>query len=309
MNDVIRVTEDELLAVVERGDREELERYFLIEQPTPFDIELRLRPDVVVDGTEEEGPFASIVLGAANTLARRSRKRRYRKQLEERPDWLRVVSEGDSWFQHPLVTDTIDHLFSHVNLLSLGAAGDVLTRMFEQGEYRRAIEDEKPRVFMLSGGGNDMMGGQFGDYLRDAPQAGTNPGRFLNERFHLKLQNLLRIYEGIFAELDQRFSDLLVLCHGYDYVQPGEGKKGRWLGRPMEDHRIDDPSDKQALIRFIIDNFNDRLAGAAAPFSRVRYVDMRGVVGRDQWYDEIHPDAEGFQQVALRFYDAMLQET
>jgi lysophospholipase L1-like esterase len=297
----IRILEEELLAVVDRGDPKEVEQYFLVEQPTPFQLELRLRPDVDVE-MAEEGFLGSLGLATANALARRARERRYRRQRAAHPDWKRVVAEGDSWFQHPLVADTIDHISGHVAVRCLSAAGDVLTEMFRGAEYRAAIEEERPAVFMLSAGGNDLMGGQFGDYLKRAPQASNDPARFLNERFHAKLDNLLQIYAAIFRELQApNFGPLRVLCHGYDYVQPRAGAAGRWLGRPLEDKGIKDPADQHAVVARMIDLFNEGLRALAQGFPNVRYVDLRGVVQAGQWSDEIHPDSDGFQQVALRF--------
>lgn len=302
----IQVTEEQLVELLadENPKIEELEKYFLIDRSQPFSYDLELRPQVKVvdpEDTEAFGLVSDAGIGIANYLARRSRRKRYEKNLTDHPERKRIVSEGDSWFQHPLVKDTIDHLFNHYNVLSLGAAGDLLTSMFQRAEYRNAIGHENPDFFLISGGGNDMMGGQFGDYLKDAPQPGSDPGRFLNQRFHDKLENLLRVYDTMFRQLGNEFPSLPVVCHGYDYVRPGDGKDGKWLGRPLEDHGITDEAEKRAVVGHIIDLFNERLGNLATSHANVVHVDARNRVSADQWYDEIHPNDLGFQQVALEF--------
>jgi hypothetical protein len=66
-----------------------------------------------------------------------------------------------------------------------------------------------------------------------------------------------------------------------------------------------------------MDEFNDRLKKACAPFMNVTYLNVRDIVrfspdhGVDQWYDEIHPNNEGFQLVAMKFIqviDALIGE-
>ena len=53
-----------------------------------------------------------------------------------------IVSEGDSWFQYPLLLkDTIDHVMNRYAVMSLGAAGDLLNRMADKQEYVRAVQE------------------------------------------------------------------------------------------------------------------------------------------------------------------------
>jgi hypothetical protein len=45
------------------------------------------------------------------------------------------------------------------------------------------------------------------------------------------------------------------------------------------------------------------MLGLAAQYPNVVFVDVRDTVRDDYWADEIHPNTDGFQQVALKFID------
>jgi hypothetical protein len=101
--------------------------------------------------------------------------------------------------------------------------------------------------------------------------------------------------------MQHRQPEVIVFVHGYDFVIPGSGESGKWLGHPMEQKGITDPEDKRALIHTIIDSFNSQMSELANRHDNVVYIDLRDTVRDDYWYDEIHPNSPGFQQVALKF--------
>jgi len=311
----IQISETELRQLLgsEETAEEALQDYFVVDESSPFSTELRLKPDVeVIDKDVQvvdedivyEGRILDTVVHLANAWSVKGRHKRYRDILEADEDRLRLVSEGDSWFQHPRVKDTVDHLFNYFAIYSVGAAGDELSNMFRENEYLPALKNEKARGLLLSGGGNDLMGGRFGEYLDSYTPGvpGEEPRRFLNARFPEKVSQMMEIYRTIMAHVDSELPAVKVFVHGYDYVRPGRGKSGKWLGIPMEDKGIRDQHDKEALIKIVIDDFNEELAKVTADAQNAHFVDVRGTVGLDQWHDEIHPDEYGFQQVALKFF-------
>jgi len=297
----VQITELELRELLNDETRveETLAKYFEVDESQPFKGALRLRPEVEVISEDDMPQFAMIgstILWLANNWARRKRLKRYKKMLEEHPGRLRLVSEGDSWFQHPRIEDTIDHLSNHYAIYSLGAAGDELRNMFKENEYLPALEDQEARGILFSGGGNDIMGGRFGSFL-NSYTPGNDPKRFLNDTFFAELDQMMNIYRAIYTSLGQLLPDVKIFTHGYDYVIP---RNGKWLGKPMVEKGIDTPQDKIALSRVIIDEFGERMIALAAKFPNVEYVDTRRTVCK--WHDELHPDKNGFQQVALKFY-------
>ncbi|GAB2779132.1 hypothetical protein GCM10027275_23330 [Rhabdobacter roseus] len=71
-----------------------------------------------------------------------------------------VVAEGDSWFEHPFLQDIVDHINRNedIAVYSLASAADWLDNMLFQGEYIDMLSVIKPDVFLVSAGGNDLLG-------------------------------------------------------------------------------------------------------------------------------------------------------
>ncbi|ANE50619.1 caspase family protein [Flavisolibacter tropicus] len=265
---------------------------------------------------EEKGFIQDKILDLANWWARNRRNRHYAEMRRQFPEKVRIVSEGDSWFQHPLVVDVIDHISRLYPVYCVAAAGDTLrnymSARWKRGEYfLQALEREQPAFFLLSGGGNDILGSQFRSYLVDHPDqnepAGKNPRRFLKDSLFAELNSLMEIYRTMFNHIKTHYPKLYVLVHGYDYpIKLNDSNKG-WLGRYMIEKGISRPEDRKAIIRLIMDTFNEQLKATTATFDEnVFYIDVRNIVqyneadGVDQWYDEIHPNNEGFQLVAMK---------
>jgi hypothetical protein len=307
MSETLRIREKELRSLLDSKETaaEALSTYFDIDDSSPFAPVYTLKPEVEIISEDGRGfGVGELMVTIANTISRRDRARRYQTIIEEHPERIRLVAEGDSWFQHPLVEDTIDHLFNHFAVYCVSAGGDELSNMFKENEYLPAIKEQRAKGLLLSGGGNDLMGGRFGSYLNQYTP-GTDPRRFLNDEFFARLDDMAKIYQTIFEELRRQLPEVVVFIHGYDFVIPGSGEEGKWLGHPMELKGITDPEDKRALIRTIIDGFNGQMAELARQYDNVVYIDLRDTVRDDYWYDEIHPSSPGFQQVALKFIAAI----
>ncbi len=263
---------------------------------------VRVRPSALDPG-EEEG---AVLMSNLNALSRWRRQRRYRRKISRGWNGTRIVSEGDSWFQYPiLLDDVIDQLFDRYAILSFGAAGDLLDDMIRQDEVESAIVSESPHALVISGGGNDLLGGgRLKQYLKSF-SANRPAEDYLKRRFQAFVDGILTSYESLFSRLVQRFPNLHVFCHGYDYVIPNGGK---WLGKPMESGPgIRDRNLQRQILRVIIDRYNADLESLVSrrTFSRVHYVDCRNTVGAGSWHDELHPTDSGYGRVAERFQIAI----
>ncbi len=108
--------------------------------------------------------------GLAGFLNKRSNKRKFRKYSRKKnsefmdknlnPDNKTVMIEGDSWFEYPLfLKDVTDQLEKKPNMAiySMAAGGDWIANMISGLEYKTEYKKIKPDVFILSGGGNDML--------------------------------------------------------------------------------------------------------------------------------------------------------
>jgi lysophospholipase L1-like esterase len=249
---------------------------------------------------------AAVALSSLNGIARWRRQQRYRRKL---PSWtgLRVVSEGDSWFQYPfLLKDVIDWLSASHAIYGLDAAGDLLSDMVQQSELVTAVIQEKPDVVVLSGGGNDLLGGSRLSQAVLAFEEGRTAQDYLGAPFEANLQAALSDYERLFARLAEVAPDTPVLCHVYDYAIPA---RGRWLGRPLAELGIADPRLQREIVRAIVDRFHAALTRLAERFARVRVIDTRGAVGDARWHDELHPNDPGYAAVARLFAAEIAQVT
>ncbi|MDP5220457.1 trypsin-like peptidase domain-containing protein [Ruegeria sp. 2205SS24-7] len=279
---------------------EEIAQYLMedTDAPPAFSPRVSINPEMV----DDQGLEADVAMAAFNSWSRRRRQRKYRRKIAGGWTGLKIVSEGDSWFQYPfLLKDTIDHLFDDYAIFSLGAAGDLVSAMLAQDEMHDAIRAENPHVFLLSGGGNDLLGdGRLATAVHPFDPA-REAEDYPNQNFAARLNEVLGIMRQIFGSLTAEFPSLKILCHGYDYAIPDRGK---WLGRPMAQLGIEDSGLQAAIVRVMIDRFNAGLVDLSDEFpGRVHRVNCTNAVGADEWHDELHPDRDGFGKVADRYRD------
>jgi len=244
-----------------------------------------------------------------------------------------LIAEGDSWFDCPL-HDVLrmledDHGF---DVHSLAHRGDRVESMaYADGqleEFTRKLEKmirngEAPRAILLSGGGNDIAGTEFGLFLNHiaSPIAGVNE---LIARGVID-QRIKFAFITIIAEITRICEKVLgrrvpVITHGYDYPVPdGRGflggfwfLPGPWLRPGFLDKGFEDTKDNIRLMKGLIDRFNDMLGRVASldDFEHVNYIDLRGTLsaGADYkrfWANELHPSGRGFGLVADRFSAAI----
>ena len=104
--------------------------------------------------------------------------------------------------------------------------------------------------------------------------------------------------EKIVRAVGRAFPDAAVICHGYDYTVPNDGK---WLGQAHG--RRSASSNKvlqKAIAREMVDRLNTRLLNLANQSPRVAYVNVRGTVSDGRWHDELHPTDAGYRDVAKK---------
>lgn len=290
-------------AALEENEIAELERlgsYFLEGgQPRhPFEPDIRL---VGQDAdSQEEGDVA---MALANGWSRSYRLAVFRQRMRAGYSGPVIVSEGDSWFQYPvLLNDVIDGLMEPFAINSLGAAGDTLSNMLAMREYREAIAAQNADVFLLSASGNDVLGGGNLATLLHPFAPGMELDDLLRrDVVEVKLSRIESDYETVIRDALSVRPSLRIFFHGYD--RPLPRKNGKWLGGPMAALGI--PTAMQtAIAGHLIDLLNARLKRIETRYpGRAYHVDCRGRVGRSvaSWYDELHPRNPGFARVAALF--------
>ena len=298
-----RISEQELISKLWDPDvpMAEILPYF---EPDParskaFAPEFRMRPSLVERDISVE---SALGLNLLNRVARFKRQSDFRRDAKRRPADLRLVSDGDSWYLHPLITDTVDHLHKYYLVYSLDGAGDLLEDIADEKQVIENVDRVKARGALLSGGGNDLVGGgSLAKVIKPADASAAPDKHIDNAAFKKELDEVLGHYDTYVSEILAAHPNLQIYFHGYDHAIPVMG--GAWLGTPMEG--VVPPAKQAAVIAILIDRFNERLADfAKAKGAQVHHVDMRGIVA-GRWWDELHPNDEGYGSVADRFSEVI----
>jgi hypothetical protein len=240
-----------------------------------------------------------------------------------------LVAEGDSWFDYPLNdilrlledhhgydVESVAHKGDRVEDMAYGAGQlEEFTRRLEKLLRRNII----PKAVLLSGGGNDVAGTEFGILINHArsPVPGLNRqviSGVIDERIHFAY---ITILSAITRLCEQRLGRRIpVLVHGYDYAVPdGRGFLGGWWFLPgpwlepgFREKGYEEIKVRAEIVKKLIDRFNNMLKVIAgiSEFSHVRYIDLRSTLsaGKDykkDWANELHPTPAGFMRVTDRF--------
>jgi len=264
-----------------------------------------LKPELIVP-PGEKGFLDDAKLLVANEIESWRRDRQYQQVKDKR---TRIVAEGDSWFLYPFfVQEILDHLAILYAVKSLAAGGDTLEDIMKQDDYLATIKTEKPKFFLVSGGGNDILGKQFKDHLNNGANipAGSPAQDYLKDTIWKKIDQIHGWYVQMFNKIRLEFPELPVIIHGYDYPIPVDTtqtpNKTSWLGKYMIEKGIGGQDVREKIIKFLIDRFNEKMKTLADDNRKIYFIDLRNtVMNKSEWYDEIHPTSDGFRQIAIKF--------
>jgi hypothetical protein len=241
-----------------------------------------------------------------------------------------IAAVGDSWFDYPFhdVLKNLEDLHGY-DVESTARAGDPIEKMAyhlgQLDDLPRKLDKIKvlggvPRACLLSGGGDDIAGNEFGMLLNNAfsPISGWDKEiveGLLNDRIEMAYVTVLSCMDSLVRE---RFGKSLpVLVHGYDYPVPdgrgylgvfGHYLFGPWLEPGFREKNFTDVPLRIRMMRDVIDRFNGVVQSLTARFPFVRYVDVRNTLSTvlpddyKRWWDnELHPTEQGFEKVTEKF--------
>lgn len=239
----------------------------------------------------------------------------------ERPQ---LVAEGDSWFNYLPGTDLIDCLRSHhgYSIKNYGEAGDTLENMVYGTKYKtgsfqpieptifkvlRKIEQLKPKVFLFSGGGNDIAGDEFGSYLNHSDTA-------LPPLRHEYIDYMINVVfkkccEDLIEKVLAISPNTHIIMHGYAYTLPsGAGVSflglnfvGPWLRPALTSKRILNESDQIEAVEVVIDSYNEMLRFLDESTPSFHHVDLRSMIDtQNDWANELHLKNSVYARVADR---------
>lgn len=262
----------------------------------PFRSPVAFRGSVDTLTTHRE---ADMAINVFTGLSRAIRNGEFKRRIRQDPDQLRVVEEGDSWFQYPaLLDEVIDNVVQEFAVYSLSAPGDTAEEMALHSEHVAKIRKYKPDVFMLSMGGNDVLGeGRFVHLLNNHFDGATVDDLIHHAQVDAVLGQLMGHYRTMLTRAFEARPNMRIFLHGYANALPRED--GKWLGRALESKGISLKTGKEIVAR-LLDRLNNELAAIAAADPRIEFFDLRGLI-KDHygaWHDELHLKNKGYSDAA-----------
>lgn len=240
---------------------------------------------------------------------------------------LRIVAEGDSWFDYPLegrpfrAGDVIDRLrdlipFPILNLALRGDEARFMLGVEERVRLGTLLRDPARdfNVLLFSGGGNDIAGNAFRLWLRERDRAGGDPRRALNDAafgailsiVRTAYEDLLDLRDAVMGETPGR--TITVFLHEYDWATPsGRGVCGfgPWLKPSLDDRGWTDPDEAKEIVQEAMTRFALLLQDIASQYTDIVVVRTQGTLADNEWHNELHPNRVGFPKIAALFREAL----
>jgi V8-like Glu-specific endopeptidase len=238
-----------------------------------------------------------------------------------------LVAEGDSWFDYSLAgLDIIDCLkkFHGYKIYNVAQAGDTLDNMAWGSEYDRrwrqtrppleetlqAVQKYRPRVVLLSGGGNDIAGIELLAYLNHK-SSGLESIRQSYTKFAIN-EYFSKAFHKIIQSIWAVDNTIHIIVHGYGYPVPdgrgvinflGFSFLGPWLRPSLCAKGYFDRREQEHIIRELIDMFNEMLENLVLwdHQKRIHYINLRPIINRDDWENELHLRNSAYKRVSNEF--------
>lgn len=252
-----------------------------------------------------------------------------------KPSQLRILAEGDSWFEYPLrgliyrnaADGVIYRLQEHFGyrIANMAHHGDEVRQMLGLRQRQEIISrlsqrDVRFNALLFSGGGNDMVGDPFLLWLKESP-AGTPPEQLLDDAATDAVMGTIEAgFRDLISVRDRYSPDTVIFVHGYDFP-PITGQdvcgQGPWL-KPSLDYFYrsigvsnPDPHEEFKVVRRFLERFNEMLLRVQNDGHKNDFivVPTQGTLkaNNDNWQNEIHPSQDGFKQIAAKFDAAIRQ--
>jgi hypothetical protein len=130
---------------------------------------------------------------------------------------------------------------------------------------------------------------------------------YLNPYYYGTMKKVQSLYVQLINQVLSISPNTVLVTHGYDYVTPRHN--GPLIGVHMQARGLDPAYMDdlcRAIVHLMIDDFNARLQFIAAHHPTFRYVDLRGTVQENEWFDgEVHPNETAARQLAVKVANAL----
>jgi len=233
-----------------------------------------------------------------NELWRQHREEAFEENVRD-PAKPRILAIGDSWFHYPFGSDLLEWFVEQYALKTLASAGDVISRMRAARDYAPFVAEVRPHFFMVSGGGNDLLGERTSgerNIKRMLIDFDAGASDWLTAEGRQTIREVVGALEAIRADLQSLGFNGRMVVHGYDYGSPPS--RGPWLSEPLEQKGYLSDATQLAAVTQLVDAFRAALADWARPHgAHVLHVDCVGLNGRGSqwWFDEIHPTMRAYR--------------
>ena len=236
---------------------------------------------------------------------------------------LRVLAEGDSWFDYPVpffgggIIVRLERLLG-LPILNMAKAGDEVRFMMgveERKQMAQQLRDGSPAggawdVLLFSGGGNDIVSNPMALWVRDfAP--GKPPESLIHRtRYDAALAIVRAGYEDLIAMRNALSPQTQLVFHAYDFAVPdGRGicHIGPWL-KPTFDLR-GFPSQQAGfeVVKLMLSDLAQMLRELETKHPKVSFINGQGTLAPkpENWHNELHPSRQGFEKFAVLFHERL----
>lgn len=259
----------------------------------------------------------------------------YLERIERYPNRKNVLTIGDSWFQYPLRTyfdlqsgiAANSRLGRRANILDDSYPGrDAAEVKGRIAQWRRVAGelDRRQRpfaVFLISLGGNDVIGQDFSKHLSagDAPDPSPWPWtaqvpdvarRWIDLReLGRTFDDIAASYARILAVRDAFARGATVMTHTYADVTPMDKpytfglrgmRVGPWIWKYLSPLGLT-PAEQKTLVRWLLESFHALLlhigANSSDPGRFIVLDTRRELADSALWDNEIHPLGPGFEHL------------
>jgi hypothetical protein len=250
-----------------------------------------------------------------------------------RPAAVRILAEGDSWFAYPKgglifgapsnVVDQLKSMGGDPDLVihDLSSNGDEAVAMVcgdSKLDMIKRLASHAYDVLLFSGGGNDIVGIYDFEFFLNEYQSGFLATDCIRvDRFERRLTQIRHAYcDLIELVLDySRNKAIRIVTHTYDIPVPNpQGAEflggllkiagaRSWMHPYMVTKKIVDPAIQKEIARYMLDRLGSMLKSIAMQPGYSEHfvvVDTHGLVGPNEWRNEIHPTPDGFRKVAQK---------
>jgi hypothetical protein len=242
---------------------------------------------------------------------------------------LRVLAEGDSWFNYPPfeprggLVKRLKRLLG-VPILDLSTAGDEVRNMLGV-EQRKLIathlENGSPAggawdCFLFSGGGNDIVGNPMALWIRPYVAAATPETLIHQSRFEAALAIVRAGYEDLIELRNTLSPNTELVFHSYDFAIPdgrgvcgafGRYLYGPWMWPTFEVRGYPTYTVAFPVVKEMLRQFAAMLAQLAATHRGITFVDTQNTLRQvpSAWHNELHPSDAGYDTVAGKILDRL----